>query len=210
MVNNYKVENKIPRAEIRLAAFLTHIAGLFFATSVIAGPFGLEMGMTLKDIGGKPQKLSPGHYLFSSVPKPHSAFESYVIELAPKAGLCWIKAVGKDIQTAPNGFELKARFQEMEQKLEKIYGKHQEIDSLMSGSTWTDSQYFTMGLLQKERVLGASWDAEHESTLTDNLASVTLYVSATSRHKGYISIEYGFVNEKTCDAEISAKEDDAL
>ena len=43
----------------------------------VAGPFGLEKGMTLKQIGGTSKQVKPGIYRVSTVPKPHSAFEGY-------------------------------------------------------------------------------------------------------------------------------------
>ncbi len=39
------------------------IAGIMCATNAMAGPFGLDMGMTLKDIGGKSEKVANGKYI---------------------------------------------------------------------------------------------------------------------------------------------------
>ena len=70
------------------------------ATNAMAGPFGLNMGMSLKEIGGKPKKIANGKYEIVDIPKPHSAFESYIVQVSPKSGLCWIKAISKDIATS--------------------------------------------------------------------------------------------------------------
>lgn len=190
--------------------FLFVLACLFCATNAVAGPFGLEMGMSLKDIGGAPQKLAPGKYKLTNVPKSHSAFEAYVVQVAPKGGLCWIKAVGKDISTSSYGIELKSAFKDMEQKLEASYGKHKTMDFLMSGSIWHEPNDWMMGLIKKERVLAAIWEKSEGSSLPSDIEQIGLIASPISGDKGYISIEYSFTNKESCEAEIAAQEDNAL
>jgi hypothetical protein len=141
------------------------LMGLFCATGATAGPFGLEMGMSLKDIGGKPEKVGPGKYKLTNVPRPHSAFGMYVVQVAPVGGLCWIKAIGKTLATSSYGIELKSALKKMEQKLEASYGKHKTIDFLMPGSYWDEPRDWMTGLIKKERVFGAIWEAEEKSSL---------------------------------------------
>lgn len=186
------------------------IMGLICATNAMAGPFGLDMGMTLKDIGGKPEKVANGKYRLSSVPKPHSAFEAYIVQVSPKGGLCWIKAIGKDVPTSAYGIELKSAFNDMKGKLEKAYGKHETIDLLMTGSIWNEPNDFMMAMIKKERILLAVWNNEKGSTLVDNIKQVGLIASPSGQNKGYISIVYSFDNEKACEAELAGQEDGAL
>ncbi|RME39651.1 MAG: hypothetical protein D6794_03515 [Deltaproteobacteria bacterium] len=186
------------------------LSAAFMATNAMAGPFGLEMGMSLKEIGGKPEKLRNGVYKIVNVPKPHSAFEFYAVKVGPKSGLCWLKAIGKDIQTNSFGTGIKSAFNEMEKKLESIYGKHQRIDVLYNGSIWSEPNEWVMALLKKERVLGAIWEESKGSSLPPNLKQVALVTGATALDKGYIAIEYSFKNEDACNAELAAQEDEAL
>ena len=181
-----------------------------YISIVFAGPFGLEMGMTLKEIGGEVTDLGSGKYKIVNVPKPHSSFEYYYIQVSPKGGLCWIKAIGKDISTSNYGIELKSKFENMEKKLEAAYGKHKKYDFLMVDSIWDRPNDWMMGLIQKERNLIALWDEENSSTLPNNLSTIYLKASATSRDIGFISIEYGFTNMEACEKEISEKEDGNL
>ena len=58
---------------------------LLFCTGLFAGPFGLEMGMSLEDIGGESKKEGVS-YVFKNVPKPHSAFDYYILKIAPTGG----------------------------------------------------------------------------------------------------------------------------
>jgi hypothetical protein len=46
-------------------------------------PFGLSMGMTANDIEASLEELAPCKFIASTVPKPHSAFGSYVLQIAP-------------------------------------------------------------------------------------------------------------------------------
>lgn len=194
--------------ENRVSLFV--LTWFFCATSALAGPFGLEMGMSLQAIGGEPEKLGSGKYRLTNVPKPHSAFEAYIVQVAPKSGLCWVKAIGEDIPTSVFGTQLKSKFEQMKDKLEKSYGKHETIDFLMPGSIWNEPKDFMMGMIKKERFLMAIWSGEKNSTLTDNLKQIGLIASPSARDTGHLAIEYSFENEKSCEAELAAQEDGSL
>ena len=186
------------------------LLALFFWTVVFAGPFGLEMGMSLVEIGGQPEKVGNGLYMLNTVPKTHSAFKAYVVKVAPEGGLCWVKAIGKDIATSSYGIELQTEFHVMEEKLEAAYGKHEIMDFLMTGSIWDEPNDWMMGLIQKERILAAIWEPAEGSSLPSDLKQIALIASPISTGKGYIAIEYSFINKDSCDAELAALEDDAL
>jgi hypothetical protein len=67
---------------------------LLFCTGLFAGPFGLEMGMSLEDIGGESKKEGVS-YVFKNVPKPHSAFDYYILKIAPTGGGIFCYSFGK-------------------------------------------------------------------------------------------------------------------
>jgi hypothetical protein len=69
------------------------------AIAVYEGPFGLKMGLPIKDLGVTEIPGAPGKYLLANVPVPHHAFVNYVAEAVPTAGVCWIKGIGKPIET---------------------------------------------------------------------------------------------------------------
>ncbi|QBG36893.1 hypothetical protein [Litorilituus sediminis] len=175
-----------------------------------AGPFGLEMGMSLKDIGGEAKQIAPGKYSVSSVPKPHSLFDTYIVQVAPDVGLCYIKAIGKDISTSTYGVELKSSFYNLQGKLEKAYGSSKVTDMLLSGSIWNEPNDWMMGLIKKERYLFAIWDAESKATLKNNLAAIAMAAKPSSKSAGYLAVDYSFTNEEQCNSAIAAMEDDAL
>jgi len=181
-----------------------------FAQMAIAGPFGLNMGMSIKQIDTKAKQAAPSVYTTTNVPKPHSAFENYAVKVAPKTGLCWIKGIGKDVSTSSYGIELKSAFEDMKSKLNKAYGKGETTDLLMPGSIWKEPNDFMMAMIKKERFLMAVWEKDKGSELKGDLVQVALIASPSGRSKGYISLEYAFSNKGKCDKEIAAQEDDAL
>ncbi|MBB3103742.1 hypothetical protein [Azomonas macrocytogenes] len=187
------------------------LAGMLYASTSIAGPFGLSMGMKLEDVGIAPEKtISNGKYKFISVPNPHSSFDGYILKFSPTKGLCWIKAIGKDVDTSVYGYELRSAFNDMKGKLEKAYGPTITTDKLLYGSIWKEPNEFMMSLIKSERLLFSIWDKKAKSKLSDNIDSIGLFVGALSRNKGYSSVEYSFSNEAECDKELTEKEDSAL
>lgn len=189
---------------------IASVAFILFAQVANAGPFGLNMGMTIKQIDANAKQAAPGVFTTSKVPKPHSAFETYAVKVGSKSGLCWIKAIGKDISTSAYGIELKSAFEEMEQKLTKAYGKGEKTDLLLPGSIWKEPNEFMMAMIKKERFLMAVWEKNKGSELKDDLVQVGLIASPGGRDKGYLSLEYSFSNKDACDKEIAAQEDNAL
>jgi hypothetical protein len=177
------------------------------------GPFGLYMGMSLNDLtaagcGTKP--VAPGKYLVDNVPKPHSLFEKYAVQIGPQSGLSWIKAIGKTIPTSVFGMELKSAFDSLETKLASTYGRFDRTDLLLPDSIWNEPRDWMQGLLNRERYLMSAWSKDKRSTLTDSLTSVAVACTAIDTDSGYLSVEYTFENEPAAEAEISRAEDDAL
>jgi hypothetical protein len=174
------------------------------------GPFGLWMGMTVDEAGIDQPEIAPAKYQTTKVPVPHSAFESYSLQITPKFGLSWVKAIGKDIPTSAYGFELKTGFDALEQRLSTVYGRGNRTDLLIRDSIWNESRDWMMGLLNHERYLLTEWSAEYGSSLKDSLVSIGLIATALDQSTGFLSVEYTFENSEAADAEIAAAEDTAL
>lgn len=182
---------------------------ILFCSNTYAGPFGLKMGMKLNEIDTKAKKIAPGKY-FVSVPNQHSAFEKYVVQVAPQTGLCYIKAIGKDIATSAYGVELKSEFYDMKEKLDKTYGKGKATDRLMYDSIWDEPNEWMMGLIKKERLLFVIWENSSGKNVKGNIKNIAMAAQPSSRSKGYIAIDYTFSNNDKCEQEISSQEDSAL
>lgn len=178
--------------------------------TVMAGPFGLTMGMKKSDFEGEMKEVSPFKYIVSTVPKKHSAFDLYVVKIGPESGLCYIKAVGKEISTSTYGTELESAFDNLESKFKKAYGKNTRVDTLRYESIWDEPKDWMPGLMKGERILGAVWDKDVGSSLKDDIVDINMAANGLSYSKGIIVVDYSFTNNDACDAEIAATEDGAL
>jgi hypothetical protein len=174
------------------------------------GPFGLWMGMTLEELGVHYTEVAPGKYQPVSVPISHSAFESYVLQITPRLGLSWVKAIGRTIKTSAYGLELTTEFDSLERRLSAIYGQGRRTDFLMQGSIWNEPRDRMMAFLNQERVLMTVWSHEHGSSLKDSLVTVAEIANAMDAASGYLAVEYSFENSEDADAEVAETEDQAL
>jgi hypothetical protein len=171
------------------------------------------MGMTLaqlKTIDSALTQVAPGKYKLTSVPKPHSAFEAYILQVCPNVGLSWIMAIGKDVSTSSYGIELRSTFNSMREKLEKVYGIGKTTDVLLPGSIWDEPDDFMMALIKKERFLMTRWEKGKGANPDSTVTTIGLVAHPGGTNKGYITLEYYFSSSDACDKEIASEEDDAL
>lgn len=168
------------------------------------------MGMQLSDFAQPLRQVAPFMYALDVAPRPHPAFEFYVVQITPRAGLSWIKAVGHDINTSSYGIELQSAFEKMEEKLQAMYGIGKRSEFLMLDSIWNEPKDWMMALMHKERFLSTTWDSSSGSLLRDSLQSVFLVANASDSYTGVIAIEYTLKNAADSDAEINEAQDDVL
>ncbi|HCM9649208.1 TPA: hypothetical protein N5N95_004622 [Enterobacter bugandensis] len=180
------------------------------------GPFGLEAGLTQKNIedmiGAKLKPLPDSVNLYTSdkLPKQNADFEMYGLLISPKAGLCQIRAVGKNIDTDSYGLALKARFEDLSSSLSSLYGKAETTDLLLAGSIWKEPQDWMMGLNKKERFLSATWKGTKETPLKNNIGAISIEARANSSAQGYVYLQYTFTNDDVCQAEIEGAKKSSL
>lgn len=192
--------------------FILLLTGIFCATNAIAGPFGLEMGMSIEEIGGNPKELSSplGIYQLKNVPKPHPAFERYIVRVSPNNGLFLIRALGKQISTNIYGINLKQEFEQTSKKLEKKYGACDKNNLLLPGSIWNKPEDFMMSLLKEERILMSLWHKKYNSKLPNDIYGITLKANAFDSNGAFLILEYTFKNFDSGSAELNAKQNDSL
>lgn len=161
--------------------------------NVFAGPFGIEMGMSLQEVTkickSIPEIIKDDIYSIVP-PKTNDLFEKYIIGIDPNYGVYWIKAIGKDISTTGYGTAIKSTFNDLVSSIEGTYGKYEKIDYLEYGSIWDEPRDFMMGLVKKERALIACWNKSSFATLPSNIESIYVSVKAISSSTGYLSLEY--------------------
>ncbi len=179
------------------------------------GPFGFKQGLTRAEVESMmgesltPLSGSKNTYLLNTAPKPHNAFENYVVIIGEVTGLCGVRGIGKDITSSRHGIQLKASFNEMEANLSELYGSNEKTDQLLPGSIWKEPQDWMMGILKEERFLFAQWPRKGQ-VLKNELDSVSLAARAKGGDTGYLILEYLFHNHEQCSEESKAAENDAL
>lgn len=107
-----------------------------YSLSVFAGPFGLDMGMTIEDVtkacgGNEPEYISDDRYYIQPV-KSHPLFEGYVVWISETEGLYYIKGISREIQANSYGTEVKQEFAKLLSPLERKYGNFEIIDEIVS------------------------------------------------------------------------------
>jgi hypothetical protein len=166
---------------------------LLLSTHILtAGPFGLEMGMSLDGLnalGANPTIIAEAYYTVNP-PSPHSDFEEYIVRLDPTEGVFWIKALGKDISDSGYGFSTKSKFSETEQALSSAYGTGELVNFLFPGSIWDELEDWMMSLCKDERFYFKKWEKSDGTAIANGILSIYLGANATSSSKGYLTLEY--------------------
>ena len=180
------------------------------------GPFGLEAGLSKKNIEDmtgenlKPVADRSNLYTSESLPKQNADFDAYGLLISPTAGLCQIRAIGKNVATDRYCIALKSKYEELSGSLSSIYGKAEKNDFLLSGSIWKEPQDWMMALNKKERFLSAEWKGTKEVPLKNNLHSVSVEVRSNDPGKGYVFLQYDFNNSDICKEEIDGVKKSSL
>lgn len=185
----------------------------FLPTAVLAqkepasGPFGLRMGMTaaeVRELPGVSQRdpdYRPLVFEVEQVPKPHDAFEGYLLIVSEKVGLCKIVGLGETIGVKPEGKELQTAFREMEEAIGKKYGRHLTRDDLDPSSRLRGRDQWMAALHGKDRRLTAFWDEEERSELKDDIMAIVLDARTLSEKEGFLRLGYSFKNWTRCEEE---------
>jgi hypothetical protein len=173
--------------------------------TVAGGPFGLTMGMSAAAIGAELVPLSKP-FLFESlrVPRPHPAFETYCLRIAPQSGLAWAKALGRRIKTDAAGTQLRSAFAALEAELATVYGAYEKNDGWADGRRDPAPRDWMAALRAEERFLAAQWSAESGASLSHGLAVVLLMAHALSDTSGLVFVQCTFENCTRAEAEIAS------
>ncbi len=180
-------------------------AALFLVYSVAetawAGPFGFDMGKSVSSYTC--EKQSPPGFYKCAPAKPHSAFESYIVEATDKHGICWIKGVGKNISDNGYGFGTKQAVDDIATQLSQVYGaKTEVVDRLLPGSIWKEPGDWTMGVAKNERRYYYHW----KPTTDPAIAQIFVAANALNGSTGYVSLEYYGSSYQECDADVKQQE----
>jgi hypothetical protein len=181
------------------------------AVSSHAGPFGLDQGLTLKELQAMGKLKTEGNHTYSTptLPDAHPDFTDYRLVVTPTHGLCKVTAWSSSIRSSVYGNELLSQFDRFFEALTNKYGPAKRYDHLRAGSIWNDSRDWMMALAKRERTLVAYW-LEKDQPLPDNLAAIKIEAFAASTNSGLLSISYEFKNADECIDWIKKQRDSKL
>jgi hypothetical protein len=173
--------------------------GAVLHTAALAGPFGLEMGMSLKDLQAFTTLRPDGLHRFvtKTLPNGHPELADYGLTVTPLHGLCKISASTEVISTGADGVELQSAFDRLHSALTKRYGTSKRHDRLRSDSALSRPDDWMMALLKKDRTLVAYWTGQ-DIRLPNSISVVMLETVAAGTSFGYIYLAYEFKNSSEC------------
>jgi len=174
---------------------------LFFSFMVFSAPFGLKMGMTLKDIESvctsEPEYIADDRYYIQPI-KSHPRFDGYIVWVSESNGLYYIKGISNEIATTNYGNEIKLEFSKILSSLERKYGKFKKIDNLAKDALWNEDKYWMKSIASGSRIYEAEWEASvGDAEKFEGLISISLGIKTSKSYvddRAYIWIEYEFSN----------------
>jgi hypothetical protein len=138
---------------------------LFLNIEVFCGPFGINFGMSLEQVRHAckttPENIGDDWYIITPL-NTHELFERYAIQIHPRYGVYFIKAISREISTNGHGTELISRFNNLVSNIERTYGNYLKKDRLNLESVFTGSQHFMYTLSNGDRELVVFWDREQK------------------------------------------------
>ena len=157
-------------------AIMCALAATVALAALVAGPFGLEMGMTLDEVaascgGRSPVDIGGGRYIVTPQ-KANPLFAECIAWISESEGLIALRANGEDVLSNAEGDELAGEFSAIQKALEAVYGEARLSDGDTEG----------------QRVLQADWFPEG-----GDVEWVCLVAEGTSS-SAYLFVQYTFSN----------------
>jgi len=182
---------------------------------LFAGPFGIDIGDMQDDSKfNNFSKLSddtPNYLIGTNPPKAHSAFDKYLVQFSIASGACWIKGIGKDIESDSYGIRTKSAIDKIAGQISKKYGTSEKSDRLLPGSIWDDPDDWMTALDQNERFYLYEWSRETGATMADTgVRKILLVAQSSGGGDGYAILEFYLDNHDDCEREKSEREEDAF
>ena len=154
---------------------------IFCIVPLFAGPFGIDMGMSLAQVKAvcktTPKQIQGDAYEIMP-PKTNDMFVTYYVRIDPDYGVYWLKAIGKDLYTNGYGDRVKSEFENLVASIRSTYGEETyKVDSLKEGSSWGEPKNFMYALQIGDRELITAWA---KTDMTDILINTQAFSEALS------------------------------
>ena len=168
------------------------------------GPFGITMGSDVASFGCV-KLLSPGFYRCRSIPKPQSDFVSYTIQYHKSTGICWVKGIGRDVQTTRSGEPIQAIADDIAKRISQLYGPAKKVDYLLTTSHWSGREYWMMSMQQGERFYSYTWD---DAGMKNQIDRIYVTINTRTLNISYVIAEFQFANWRECEKRIKGESSD--
>ena len=186
----------------RYASYMVIVMASLYTPNVWAAPFGLAMGMSLKELSAyapKPVKKQTNVYRIETAPRHSSNFDHYLLRIDPQHGLCVINAVSKDMLVTPTGETVRQSYANLKTQLTDKYGEPAlDIDQIVAGSLWAAPQQWMRSLFFRERSLTSIWSSQ-TTPLVGNIADIALTARAKTISVANLSLTYEYTNLGNCE-----------
>jgi hypothetical protein len=186
-----------------LKTAIVSVLSLALPTLAEAGPFGVDLDNFRPEAYDCEKQENSFLMVCKKFSKPHPDVEAYFIKYIPEIGVCYIKAVSKDIIDSRYGRKLQSSVDEIHNQLKGKYGDATLYDYLNAGSIWDEPEDWMMGLRKNERQYGYEQDLKSP---IDGVIQFGVYANATSQDTGYWSAQFITPLASACeDAETKLK-----
>ena len=174
-------------------------------------PFGFEVNVSPSQY----EFCSPSErrdvYLCTGAPKPHGAFDTYILWYFHNIGLCKTVAVGNTIENDAYGELARKRTDKIARQIEKKYGPATDkCDFLNAGSIWDEARDWMRALSRNERSYVYSWSRDRGYIPVGNVDTILLQVRGDNASEGYITAAFEFGNMSRCTSAKNEAESDAF
>lgn len=175
------------------------------------GPFGLEIGAPISSVPSCKPVDTTGGYMCTTVPKPHSAFKTYLVIASPATGICKVAGLGRDITDSGHGISIRGEADKIAAQIAATYGdSSKKMDFLTSGSIWNEPHEWLAALSREQRVYIYYWTEKDGYVPKNNVASITVRASASRSDTGSVVVAFEGANFAACREANSEKDKDAF
>lgn len=185
-------------------------AGVMAKADARDGPFGFEMGQSIRDVVGAEKIDAPGLYRVNSPPKSHSDFEAIILEAYPDTGICKIRGIGRDLLGDGAGASIRGKVDDLAKALETKYGAPRKSDRCIADRIKCDPSFWMMTLDDNERVYAYLWESQSEGMKAANIGEIAVGAAATNIQDSYPILEFYSADASACEAARNSSSADAL
>jgi hypothetical protein len=162
------------------------------------GPFGIAMGASPSDYPSCKLVGTYDAYVCEDVPKPHQAFENYLLAASAETGICKVWALGVVPNDNSYGAQTRERTEEIAQQIATVYGPWTTLhDKLSPAARWSEGADWLMALHEGERFYAYEWIL---AVPRNDVAIIMVKADAAYPGRGNISATFWGANFEVCKA----------